>query len=93
MFLGAFLFWLFRIILKENGGHCYRIFVENQETTCAGAIAGGALVGILLVVLSVTAFCVRSEQVMSDNGPASALSNPSFSLENRSPGKPRETYT
>ncbi len=56
MFLGAFFFWILRNTLKQPEGIGYRIFVENQETTCAGAIAGGALVGILLVVLSVTAF-------------------------------------
>jgi len=56
MFLGAFFFWIVQSVNKETGGLCYRIFVENQETTCAGAIAGGALVGILLVVLTVTVF-------------------------------------
>ena len=56
MFLGAFFFWIVQSLNKETGGRCYRIFVENQETVCAGAIAGGALVGILLVVLSATVF-------------------------------------
>ncbi len=56
MFLGAFFFWILGNALREPGSHWYRIFVENQETTCAGAIAGGALVGVLLVVLSATAF-------------------------------------
>ncbi len=56
MFLGAFFFWIIEKAPKKPEGTIHRIFVENQETVCAGAIAGGALVGILLVVLSVTVF-------------------------------------
>lgn len=29
----------------------YRIWVENRETLCAGAIAGGSIIGIILIIL------------------------------------------
>lgn len=56
MFLGALFFWIVEKTVKDPRSQWYRILLDNQETVCAGAIAGGALVGILLVVLSVTAF-------------------------------------
>lgn len=56
MFSGAFLFWLMRKVVRDRQSRFHLIFLENQETLCAGAIAGGALVGILLVVLHVTVF-------------------------------------
>jgi uncharacterized oligopeptide transporter (OPT) family protein len=56
MFLGAFLFWLFQLIMKNPEARTYRIWVENQETLCAGAIAGGSLVGIGLIVLNAWVF-------------------------------------
>jgi OPT family oligopeptide transporter len=56
MFLGALFFWLVEKKVKNPQSPWYCIFLDNQETVCAGAIAGGALVGILLIVLSVTAF-------------------------------------
>jgi uncharacterized oligopeptide transporter (OPT) family protein len=56
MFIGAFIFWLFQKTLKNPDTRSYRILVENQETICAGAIAGGSLVGIVLIVLNAGAF-------------------------------------
>jgi hypothetical protein len=56
MFLGAFIFWLFQKTIKNPDTRSYRILVENQETICAGAIAGGSLVGIGLIVLNASVF-------------------------------------
>ena len=50
MALGACIFWLLRKVMTDERAGGYRIFVTNQETLCAGAIAGGAMVGILLVI-------------------------------------------
>jgi uncharacterized oligopeptide transporter (OPT) family protein len=50
MALGAGVFWLLRRVITDEGAGGYRIFVVNHETLCAGAIAGGAMVGILLVI-------------------------------------------
>ncbi len=38
-----------RFTVKETWA--YRVFVENGETLCAGLIAGGAIIGILLILL------------------------------------------
>ena len=56
MFLGAFIFWLIRQKVTHANSQLHRIFVANQETVCAGAIAGGAMIGILLVLLSQVVF-------------------------------------
>lgn len=51
MALGAFLFWYLdkRIQNKESKAH--KIFIANQETLCAGAIAGGSIIGIILILI------------------------------------------
>jgi hypothetical protein len=50
MSLGALFFWFMgRRLAAGGGGH--RVFVENRETLCAGIIAGGALIGIVLILL------------------------------------------
>ena len=51
MATGAFIFWLFKKRCVDPGTRTHRIFVENYETVCAGGIAGGALIGIILIVL------------------------------------------
>lgn len=56
MFLGALSFWLLKKTLKNPDGRIYRIGVENQETVCAGAIAGGSIVGIIIIGLNAKAF-------------------------------------
>jgi uncharacterized oligopeptide transporter (OPT) family protein len=56
MFLGAASFWLLQKTLKNPDGRLYRIGVENQETICAGAIAGGSIVGIIIIGLNAKAF-------------------------------------
>jgi uncharacterized oligopeptide transporter (OPT) family protein len=51
MSAGALLFWfLGRVITRpETNGH--RIFVRERETLCAGIIAGGAIIGIILILM------------------------------------------
>jgi OPT family oligopeptide transporter len=50
MFLGSFFFWLAGrwFTNKESAGH--RVVVQNQEPICAGIIAGGAIMGILVIL-------------------------------------------
>ncbi|MBN2530691.1 MAG: OPT/YSL family transporter [Deltaproteobacteria bacterium] len=48
---GAILFGILKKVLKNEKSLPYRIFVENHETVCAGGIAGGALIGIVLILL------------------------------------------
>jgi putative OPT family oligopeptide transporter len=50
MSTGALFFWFMGRRLKQGGG-AHKVFVENRETLCAGIIAGGALIGIILIVL------------------------------------------
>jgi hypothetical protein len=51
MFLGALFFWGAERLWskKESIGH--RIIVQNQEPICAGIIAGGALMGIAVILI------------------------------------------
>lgn len=51
MFLGAFIFWLLQRKWKGTAGRIDKILVENQEPICAGIIAGGALMGIAVILL------------------------------------------
>lgn len=49
---GAILFWLFKKKFNDKKTKKYKIFVDNHETVCAGGIAGGALMGIVLVIVN-----------------------------------------
>ena len=52
MALGAILFWVLgQIYGKRPGSGGRKLWVENQETLCAGAIAGGAIIGIVIILL------------------------------------------
>ncbi|MCA9606488.1 MAG: OPT/YSL family transporter [Myxococcales bacterium] len=51
MFAGAFFFWLFEKNVKSKTSWAKRVIVDNVEPICAGVIAGGALTGILVIVL------------------------------------------
>jgi len=51
MSVGSLVFWILGRSLRRPGTTAHRTFVENRETLCAGIIAGGALVGIVLIVL------------------------------------------
>jgi len=39
----------------REGSLARKLWVENQETLCAGAIAGGAIIGILIILVEATA--------------------------------------
>jgi OPT family oligopeptide transporter len=55
MFLGGFAFWIAERAWPRPDTRPHRLVVLNQETICAGVIAGGALMGILVTVLEVFA--------------------------------------
>jgi hypothetical protein len=56
MALGAILFWVLgKAYGKRKGSFARRLWVENQETLCAGAIAGGAIIGILIILVEASA--------------------------------------
>ncbi len=48
---GAIFFWLMGRRLRRPGTAAHRTLVENRETLCAGIIAGGSLIGIILILL------------------------------------------
>lgn len=50
MFFGSFFFWMAGKSFKREEGFFHRVFVKNLEPVCAGGIAGGALMGIALMV-------------------------------------------
>lgn len=51
MALGTLVFWVARKVCKNKEGIGYRAFVDNQETLAAGVIAGGSIIGIILILL------------------------------------------
>jgi uncharacterized oligopeptide transporter (OPT) family protein len=51
MALGALFFWACRRSFSDKSGFGYRAFVLNQETFAAGIIAGGSIIGIILILL------------------------------------------
>ncbi len=51
MFLGSFFFWLVEKSVGNKESQTRRTIVQNQEPICAGVIAGGAIMGILVIVL------------------------------------------
>ena len=52
MFLGAFFFWVAeREWKKTPDSKLHKTLVENQEPICAGIIAGGALMGIAVILI------------------------------------------
>ncbi len=53
MFLGSLFFWCAEKYIKNKQSTSHRIFVENQDTTCAGLIAGGALMGIAVTLVEI----------------------------------------
>ncbi|HEY6003971.1 MAG TPA: OPT/YSL family transporter, partial [Anaeromyxobacter sp.] len=48
---GAVFFWYLGRVLKSPGTRGYKVFVENRETLSAGIIAGGAIIGIILIIM------------------------------------------
>ncbi|MBI4602430.1 MAG: OPT/YSL family transporter [Planctomycetes bacterium] len=51
MFLGSFFFWAASRACRKPGAGPHRVLVQNQETLCAGLIAGGAIMGIAVIVI------------------------------------------
>ena len=51
MFLGSFVFWLAGRIWRQEDSRVNRIVVQNQEPICAGVIAGGAVMGIAVILI------------------------------------------
>jgi len=51
MFLGSFLFWLAARRWKNPETLRHKVFIQNLEPVCAGVIAGGALMGITVILL------------------------------------------
>jgi len=51
MFLGCFIFWLLKRKPVEKRGAFYNDFAENQESIGAGIIAGGSIIGIVLLLI------------------------------------------
>jgi uncharacterized oligopeptide transporter (OPT) family protein len=49
--MGAICFWYLGQVIKNPKTTLYKILVENRETICAGIIAGGSIIGILLIIL------------------------------------------
>lgn len=56
MGLGSLIFWFLARKIKDTKSTGHRIFVANQETLCAGVIAGGSIIGIILIVLETLVF-------------------------------------
>ena len=50
-FLGSFIYWCFERKPEENRGWFYGKICENRESTAAGIIAGGSIVGIVLLII------------------------------------------
>ncbi len=51
MFLGASFFWVAERLWSDPRSSANRIIVQNQEPICAGVIAGGALMGIAVILI------------------------------------------
>jgi len=51
MFLGSLVFWLAQRRWKDPETTVHKIFVQNLEPICAGVIAGGALMGIAVILV------------------------------------------
>jgi OPT family oligopeptide transporter len=54
MALGTLIFWIAGKMCKNKEGVGYRALVDNQETLAAGVIAGGSIIGIILILLEQT---------------------------------------
>lgn len=55
MALGAIIIWYCaRSLKKDTISH--KIFVDNAETLCAGIIAGGSIIGIIIIILENVVF-------------------------------------
>ncbi len=55
MFMGSFVFWLLGKIWPKPQQRVNEVFVQNQESICAGIVAGAALIGVALMAVEVIA--------------------------------------
>jgi len=53
-FLGSFLYWVLERKPLEKRSTGYDSFVKNRESTAAGVVAGGSIVGIVLLIIQQT---------------------------------------
>jgi uncharacterized oligopeptide transporter (OPT) family protein len=51
MSVGSLFFWYAHRTFKDKSSLAHRTFVDNQETLSAGIIAGGSIIGIVLILL------------------------------------------
>lgn len=56
MFFGSFIFWVFSKIWPKPEQKMNSVIVQNQESICAGVIAGAALVGVGLMAVETFLF-------------------------------------
>jgi uncharacterized oligopeptide transporter (OPT) family protein len=55
MFLGSFVFWLIGKLWPKPEQRMNSVFVQNQESICAGVVAGAALIGVAVMAIEVIA--------------------------------------
>jgi uncharacterized oligopeptide transporter (OPT) family protein len=55
MFMGSFLFWLIGLIWPRPEQRMNEVFAQNQESICAGIIAGAALIGVGVMAIELFA--------------------------------------
>ena len=53
MFLGSFVFWLIGRIWPRPEQRMNTVYVQNQESICAGVVAGAALMGVAVMALDI----------------------------------------
>ncbi len=51
MFLGAVLVWAAERFMKNEQSLLHRVFVKNSEAACAGIVAGGGLMGVIVTLV------------------------------------------
>lgn len=56
MATGSLLFWFLGKRLRGADSSVSKVFVDNQETACAGVIAGGSIMGIIIIILETVVF-------------------------------------
>lgn len=56
MATGSLLFWFLGKRLRGSDSSVSKVFVDNQETTCAGVIAGGSIMGIIIIIIETIVF-------------------------------------
>ena len=55
MFFGSFIFWVMSKIWPKPEQRMNEVYVQNQESICAGLIAGAALIGVAVMAIELLA--------------------------------------